>query len=80
LAEEGRKVRRAAITGGGGFIESHLAEELINQGYQVIIPDDISTGKSGNIAGLLEGDSAEFIQGITAAPQAMGVTGDIWMP
>ena len=33
---------RAIVTGGAGFIGSHLADELIRRGYQVIIFDNLS--------------------------------------
>ena len=45
---------KALVTGGAGFIGSHLAEELLKRGYQVIILDDLSTGKLDNIAHLLK--------------------------
>ncbi len=51
------------ITGGAGFIGSHLAEELADQGHHVIILDDLSTGKLENIEDLLGKSNAEFIQG-----------------
>jgi len=44
---------RALITGGAGFIGSHLAEELINKGYDVMIVDDLSTGTMDNISHLI---------------------------
>src|SRR5919201_1840950 len=40
---------RALITGGAGFIGSHLAEELLNQGEEVYVIDDLSTGNIENI-------------------------------
>lgn len=40
---------RALITGGAGFIGSHLAEELLQRGYEVLIIDDLSTGSIENI-------------------------------
>ena len=43
---------RALITGGAGFIGSHLAETLMLQGHDVIVLDDLSTGSLQNIAHL----------------------------
>lgn len=40
---------RYLITGGAGFIGSHLAEHLLEQGQQVVVVDDLSTGSIGNI-------------------------------
>ena len=44
---------RALITGGAGFIGSHLAEALLEQGHGVMVLDDLSTGRVENIAHLL---------------------------
>ena len=54
---------KAIVTGGAGFIGSHLAEELARRGYQVVILDDLSTGKMENIKGLLDKDNVTFVQG-----------------
>ncbi|MCP4707176.1 MAG: NAD-dependent epimerase/dehydratase family protein [Planctomycetes bacterium] len=43
---------KALITGGAGFIGSHLAERLIGTGHDVIVIDDLSTGSLENIKGL----------------------------
>ena len=40
----------ALITGGAGFIGSHLAEHLLAAGYAVTVVDDLSTGQFKNIA------------------------------
>jgi len=53
------------VTGGAGFIGSHLAEELVRRGERVRIVDSLITGKRQNIAHLsgvefLQGDLAEF--------------------
>ena len=45
---------RALITGGAGFIGSHLAETLIERGDDVTVIDDISTGSFNNIKHLTE--------------------------
>jgi len=49
--------RRALVTGGAGFIGSHLADRLIAGGYHVRALDDLSTGSLSNVAHL-EGSSA----------------------
>jgi UDP-glucose 4-epimerase len=43
---------RALITGGAGFIGSHLAEELLSRGDEVVVIDDLSTGSIQNIEAL----------------------------
>jgi UDP-glucose 4-epimerase len=43
---------RALITGGAGFIGSHLAEQLLGRGDEVLVLDDLSTGSFENIAHL----------------------------
>lgn len=48
--EMGRHMReKVLITGGCGFIGSHIAEKLIANGYEVSIVDNLSTGKKCNI-------------------------------
>ena len=42
------------ITGGAGFIGSHLAESLISRGDQVVVFDNLSTGSTSNLAGISE--------------------------
>ena len=51
------------ITGGAGFIGSHLSTRLIEMGHSVVALDDISTGSAQNISGLMENPSFEFVQG-----------------
>src|SRR5438067_7022241 len=46
--------RSALITGGAGFIGSHLAELLLEQGIEVFVLDDLSTGSERNVAHLRE--------------------------
>jgi dTDP-glucose 4,6-dehydratase len=45
---------RAVITGGAGFLGSHLAEALVGGGYEVVVVDDFSTGRRENLAGLAD--------------------------
>ncbi|MGC9529291.1 MAG: NAD-dependent epimerase/dehydratase family protein [Candidatus Bipolaricaulaceae bacterium] len=42
---------RALVTGGAGFIGSHLADRLLQQGWEVAVLDDLSTGKEEHIPG-----------------------------
>jgi len=51
---------RALITGGAGFIGSHLSEALLAAGHQVLIIDDLSTGSFDNIAHLKGRDGFEY--------------------
>ena len=54
---------RALITGGAGFIGSHLADHLINRGDQVVLLDDLSTGRLVNIDHLADRADCEFVLG-----------------
>lgn len=57
----GRK-QRVLITGGAGFIGSHLAEALLAQGATVMVIDDLSTGSLDNIAHLAGNDRFHFVR------------------
>ena len=51
--------KRAVVTGGAGFIGSHISDALVAEGYNVLIVDDLSSGKRVNVpseARLFEGD------------------------
>ena len=48
-----RSVMRALITGGAGFIGSHLASELLDRGREVVLLDNLSTGRLSNAERLL---------------------------
>jgi UDP-glucose 4-epimerase len=54
---------RALITGGAGFIGSHLADHLLDRGDQVVLLDDLSTGRLVNIEHLNDRTGAEFVLG-----------------
>tara|TARA_B100001996_G_C18665327_1_gene594663 strand:- start:1667 stop:2638 length:972 start_codon:yes stop_codon:yes gene_type:complete len=48
---------RVLLTGGSGFIGSHLAERLLGRGDQVVSIDNLSTGNLGNISEILEDEN-----------------------
>ncbi|MFO0946327.1 MAG: SDR family oxidoreductase [Planctomycetota bacterium] len=52
---------RCLVTGGAGFIGSHLATNLVGDGWDVVVLDDLSTGKRNNLAHL--GNSFTLIEG-----------------
>jgi UDP-glucuronate decarboxylase len=53
---------RILITGGAGFIGSHLCERLINEGHEVLCLDNFFTGRRENIFHLLENPRFELIR------------------
>ncbi|GAF79155.1 unnamed protein product [marine sediment metagenome] len=54
-------MERYLVTGGAGFIGSHISEELVKRDHEVRVLDNFLTGKKENIASLL--DKIEFIEG-----------------
>jgi UDP-glucose 4-epimerase len=54
---------RALITGGAGFIGSHLADRLLARGDQVVLLDDLSTGRLSNIEHVNGRSDVEFVLG-----------------
>lgn len=59
---------RALVTGGAGFIGSHLVESLVTLGASVVVLDDLSTGRSENITPLKK---VEFIRASILDPLAI---------
>jgi len=57
--------KKAFVTGGAGFIGSYLSEALLNQGYQVTVLDDLSTGTIDNIRHLLKEPRFRFVRAST---------------
>jgi nucleoside-diphosphate-sugar epimerase len=52
---------RVLVTGGGGFIGSHLVNELLVRGHEVCVLDNFATGRRENLAAVL--DDVELIEG-----------------
>jgi dTDP-glucose 4,6-dehydratase len=53
---------RILITGGAGFIGSHLCDRLLEEGHEVIAMDNLATGKVDNISHLAANESFHFIK------------------
>jgi UDP-glucose 4-epimerase len=69
----GRRERsRYLITGGAGFIGSHLVDLLVARGDLVVILDDLSTGRLSNLDHLLSDPSVEFVEGSTNDAEIVG--------
>jgi UDP-glucose 4-epimerase len=54
---------RYLITGGAGFIGSHLVDALTARGDEVVVLDDLSTGRLENLEHVLDSDLVEFVEG-----------------
>ena len=66
---------RFLVTGGGGFIGSHLVERLLAEGHAVRVLDDFSTGRRRNLAFAARGAPLEVIEGDLRDPKS--VTGAV---
>jgi dTDP-glucose 4,6-dehydratase/UDP-glucuronate decarboxylase len=55
-------MQKVLVTGGAGFIGSHLCRSLLEDGYEVICVDNLITGNKKNIDGLLSNPNFSFIE------------------
>jgi UDP-glucuronate decarboxylase len=53
---------RVLVTGGAGFLGSHLCDRLLRDGHEVVCLDNLFTGQKGNIAHLLGNPHFEFVR------------------
>lgn len=60
--EKGSRMKRVLVTGGAGFLGSHLCDRLIEEGNDVICVDNLFTGSKDNIRHLLSNPYFEFIR------------------
>ena len=54
---------RVLVTGGAGFIGSHLVDRLVESEYDVRVLDNLSTGNLANIEGHIDSGSVDFVEG-----------------
>jgi len=54
--------KRAAVTGGAGFLGSHLCDALLGEGYSVVVVDNLLTGRRANLSHLQNDSRFEFIE------------------
>ena len=64
---------RCLVTGGAGFIGSHLTERLLDRGEEVVVLDDLSTGREANLAAVIGHPRLTLIRGSITDP--LDVTG-----
>ena len=55
-------MKRILVTGGAGFLGSHLTERLLNEGHEVIVADNFFTGSKKNIETFKQNPNFEFIR------------------
>lgn len=59
---------RTLVTGGAGYIGSHLVDALLGLGHDVTVLDDLSTGSRSNIGRHIEADAIQFVEGSILDP------------
>lgn len=70
---------RALVTGGAGFIGSHLVDALLRRGAEVAVLDDLSTGRRGNLADAIE-SGAQLIEADVSDETSVSGVIESWPP
>src|SRR5262249_39191704 len=71
FVNERNRAMRYLITGGAGFVGSHLAEELLRRSHEVYVIDDLSTGTINNLRHLKTHDRFHYVVDTCANKQLM---------
>ena len=64
--------KRVLVTGGAGFIGSHLVDRLVAEGFSVRVLDDLSSGCLDNIRGHVDSGRVDFVKGDVKDPEVVG--------
>src|SRR4029077_18459296 len=64
--------QRAVVTGGAGFLGSHLSDALLAEGWNVVVVDNLLTGRLSNIAHLSNQSHFEFVEKDICEPFDVG--------
>ncbi|WP_371483670.1 NAD-dependent epimerase/dehydratase family protein [Kitasatospora sp. NBC_00315] len=74
-SDEGRRVRRAVVTGGAGFVGSHLCDRLRAEGTSVVCVDNLLTGSADNLAA--RADDPEFVLDRSDVSEVFDIEGPV---
>jgi dTDP-glucose 4,6-dehydratase len=78
-AKTGTRMRRALVTGGAGFVGSHLCERLLSEGYRVLCMDNLRTGSLENLAHLMGEADFEYVDhDLTAYTNVLGELDELY--